>query len=333
MRIISKIFYILSVCLVLALLLFFILSRGHIYPKNELEYGVTFSKQQAEALGLDWQASYIKILDELKVRKLRVSAYVDQVEAVKDIYDYNDLDWQVNEASKRDAEIILAVGGRLPRWPECHLPEWYKRLSKSEQRREMLVYIEKTILRYKDNKNIVAWQVENEPFLKYFGTCEPLDVSMLDEEISYVRSLDDRPIIVTDSGELSVWVPAAKRADIFGTTMYRDTYSQHLQRYIHYPITPAFFRFKRNLAHVFAQPKEWIVIELQGEPWAQKQFQDISAEERSKTMSPDKFRSMIEFSSQTGFQTFYLWGVEYWLWEKEKNGNSEIWEEARKLFE
>lgn len=319
--------------LTIIIFIFFVFSRSKVYPKNELSYGLTFSKKEAVDLGLDWKKTYTEILDDLDVKKIRLSAYWNELEKEKGAdFDWTDTDWQINEASKRDAKIILAIGMRLPRWPECHIPDWAKQESADDRNEAVLKYIEKTITRYKNNESIVAWQIENEPFLKYFGECPPLEKGFLDREIALAKSLDSRPIVVTDSGELSFWIPAAKRADIFGTTLYRDTYSGFLKRYIHYPITPAFFRFKKNITALFSHPKEWIVIELQGEPWASQSFQNVSKEERNKTMNPQKFKEIIEFSSQTGFKEFYLWGAEWWYWEKETQGNPEMWEEAKKLF-
>jgi hypothetical protein len=49
-------------------------------------------------------------------------------------------------------------------------------------------------------------------------------------------------------------------------------------------------------------------------------------------MSLDKLKDMIEFSSQTGFQEFYLWGVEWWYWEKEMKDNPGLWEYSKTLF-
>ncbi|RMD59182.1 hypothetical protein D6821_01805, partial [Candidatus Parcubacteria bacterium] len=307
-------------------------SRGYIYPRTQLVYGVTFSAKQARALGLDWQKVYLALLDDLGVRHLRLSAYWDETEPQRGQFSWQELDWQIEQAERRGAKIILATGARLPRWPECHLPEWTKNLSTSERQAETLNYIKKVVKRYRNAKTITAWQVENEPFLAYFGECPPLDKNFLDKEIALVRSLDKKPIVITDSGELSLWVPAAKRADIFGTTMYRDTYSQHLRAYVHYPIEPGFFRFKKNITRLFARPQKWVVIEMQAEPWGPKPFQELSKEERSRTMNLKKFKEMIEFARRTGFQEFYLWGVEWWYWEKETQDNPALWQEAKKIF-
>jgi len=315
--------------LIVLMILIFILSKGHIYDKNELEYGVTFSKKQAVDLGLDWQNVYVAIIEDLAVKKIRLSAYWDEIEVKPNEYFFDDLDWQINLAQEHKAQVILAIGNRLPRWPECHTPSW---INEQNKEKEILEYIEIVINRYKDRENIVSWQIENEPFLPHFGECPKLDSVLLDKEIALAKSLDTRDVVVTDSGELSFWIPAAKRADVFGTTMYRDTYSEKLKRYIHYPIAPGFFRFKKNITDIFASPKKWLVIEMQAEPWGPKPFQHLSQEERERTMNLEKFKDMIEFSSQTGFQEFYLWGVEWWYWEKTTQNNNDLWEEARKLF-
>jgi len=321
----------LLIVLILSLLII-ILSQGRIYAKSELSYGVTFSKKKALDLNLDWKKFYTDIFDDLGVKKIRLSAYWDEIENEENKYFWEDLDWQIKEADKRGVKIILAVGGRLPRWPECHFPVWAEELEEERREARLLKYIEETVKRYKEEPAITAWQVENEPFLAKFGNCPKLDKNFLDQEIALVKKLDERPVIVTDSGELSLWIPAAKRADIFGTTMYRDTYSAHLKRYIHYPITPAFFRFKKNLADLASEPKDWIVIELQAEPWCPVPYEEATKEDRDRTMNLTKFKEMIEFSSQTGFKEFYLWGVEWWYWEKEVNGDSLMWEEVKKLF-
>lgn len=309
-----------------------VLSLGHTPGKSELEYGVTFSKKEAEDLKLDWQKLYLAMLDDLNVRKLRLAAYWDEVEVADEQYKWQDLDWQVEQASNRQAKIILAIGERLPRWPECHIPAWSNNLTKEQQQLKLLGYIRQTVSRYKNQTQIQAWQIENEPFLGHFGECPVLDADFLDQEIALTKSLDSRPVVVTDSGELSFWYQAASRADIFGTTMYRDTFSSFLNSYVHYPITASFFKLKKNLVGFFAKPKKWVVIELQAEPWAPVPFQEITQAERDRTMSLDKFKTIIDFSSQTGFREFYLWGVEWWYWEKTVNNRPEFWELARGLF-
>lgn len=319
------------IILILAFFAIFIFSRGVIFNKSELEYGVTFSKKQAIDLGLDWQDVFRSSIDELGVKNFRLSAYWDESEPEEGVFAWEDLDWQIKTASESGAKIILAVGGRLPRWPECHFPDWAEKLAKNEREDRIIEYIRLAVDRYKENDAIIAWQVENEPFLSHFGDCPELDSSFLDKEIALVKGLDERPIVITDSGELSFWVPASKRADIFGTTMYLNTYSRMLQSYIRYPIEPGFFRFKKNMARIFSNPQKWVVIELQAEPWGPIPYQELSQKERDKTMDVKKFNEIIEFARKAGFREFYLWGVEWWYWEREQ-GRSAMWEEARGVF-
>jgi len=323
-----KIFFIV---LILFLFFIFLLSRGRVYQTADLAYGVTFSKKQAQSLGFDWRQIYLSVFDDLGVKKIRLPAYWNEIEPEEDKFYWQDLDWQINEAAKRQVEIVLAVGARLPRWPECHFPSWTAGRLKAQVENKTLDYLTKVIERYKDNKQITAWQIENEPFLSHFGDCPMFDKKFLDQEIALVRGLDRRPIVITDSGELSLWLGAARRADIFGTSMYFNTYSKFFKSYIHYPIAPGFFRFKKNLADFFAEPKKWIVIELQAEPWGSRPYQDISQAERERTMSLEIFKGNIEFARQAGFQEFYLWGAEFWYWELQQ-GRPEAWNYAKTLF-
>lgn len=311
----------------------FVLSWTKTYQAEDLDYGITFSLKQSRDLELNWTEVFLAMVDDLKVKKLRLPAYWDEIQTSPTEYNWQELDWQIDEAEKRKIELIIVVGQRVPRWPECHIPSWAQTLTEQERQLATLDYIRQTVNRYKNRPTIKYWQVENEPFLKYFGTCPEFDKNFLDQEIAEVKKLDTKPIVVTDSGELSLWIPAARRADIFGTTLYRDTYSRLLQSYIHYPIEPIFFRVKKNITNLFAEPQDWIVIELQGEPWGRMAFQDLTQVERNKTMTPKKFEDMLKFIQKTGFKTFYWWGVEFWYWEKVKNNNTFYWEKAKTLFQ
>ena len=132
-------------------------------------YGVTWSVMQAEELGLNSRAAYRAVLDDLKVRDIRIPAYWPRVEPKRAVYDWSELDFQLQEARVRDARVILAIGRRLPRWPECHVPDWAQKLSWEEQKGELRAYITAVVERYKDNTAITYWQVEKEPYLSAFA--------------------------------------------------------------------------------------------------------------------------------------------------------------------
>ena len=161
-----------------------------------------------------------------------------------------------------------------------------------------------------------------------FGECPPFNKKLLDLEIAAVRAIDAKPIMITDSGELSYWVPAHKRADIFGSTLYRIIWSPTLGNFT-YPLPAAFFRLKRSVAELFDKPKPAVIIELQAEPWQHKMLYETTPDEQLKIMNPDVFRATLEYASRTGFDTFYLWGVEWWYWLKVTHTMPEMWDTVK----
>ncbi|MEA1926190.1 MAG: glycoside hydrolase family 2 TIM barrel-domain containing protein [Patescibacteria group bacterium] len=311
----------------------FIASNWPLADRNEsMEFGISFSKVFARDLGLDWKKAYVEMLDDLNPKKIRVGAYWTEIEKKRGVYDFSDLDWQVNEAAKRDVKMILAFGIKAPRWPECFIPEFYIEDKKAREK-ALLEYEEALIERYKNNDAIIIWQVENEPFLP-FGHCIPgaIDVQLLDKELKQTRKLDDtRQIMVTDSGELSIWVPAAKRADVFGTTLYRIIHKPPIG-YVKYPIGPSFFRIKAWIIKVFAGQENIIISELQAEPWGPDWIGGMTIEEQYKSMNPQKFNEIIKYAKETNFSESYLWGVEWWYWLKETKNNDDMWEKARRVI-
>jgi len=305
---------------------------GTVNNPKDIGWGVAFSKTFSSEMGLDWRENYLAILDDLEVKKIRLPIYWQEVEAQEGTFDFSDYDWMVEQAAQRNVDLVLVVGRKLPRWPECHAPFWADKLPESEKQQKILDYISKSVEHYKDKNNISLWQVDNEPFLG-FGECTTTPAAFLDQEIQQVRSLDPgHQIMVTDSGELSAWVPAAKRGDIFGTTMYRVIYSTKVGGYYHYPLPPQFFWLKANIVHLFYPGKPIIVSELQAEPWGPKLIYDLSLEEQAKSMDFNQFQKNIEYAKQVGFPEYYLWGTEWWYWLKTKHGDSRFWDAAKKVI-
>ena len=329
--------------ILLGVLLFLLIFAGYLFigeppPAKEITWGVNFSQKHARDLGLDWKETYLALLDDLGARNLKVAAHWDLLESEKDKYYLDDLDWQIKEAENHNAKILLVVGMKTGRWPECHIPEWAKNLNKEEQQKEILEMIEEVVLRYRDRVSVGAWQVENEPFFP-FGECPWVDKNFLKKEIDLVKSLDynlptahqKRPILISDSGEGSFWINAAKLGDIVGTTLYKKVWFRQLGNYIYYPFPPTFYWRKAQLIEKIFN-KKVVVVELQAEPWGPKLLYESPLEEQEKTMNLERFKANIEFAKKTGLDKFYLWGGEWWYWMKEKQGQPEIWNEARKLF-
>jgi hypothetical protein len=49
-------------------------------------------------------------------------------------------------------------------------------------------------------------------------------------------------------------------------------------------------------------------------------------------MDLEQLQKNISYAKRTGLDTFYLWGSEWWYWLKEEKGESQIWQEIKKLF-
>lgn len=329
-KIAKNIFIAIVAVIFLIIILFLYFNVPVSKENNNSKLGITFSSRYASDIGLDPKETFVNILDGLHVKRVRIPVYWDLVEKEEGQYDFSDVDWQLEEARKRNVEVILVIGQKVPRWPECAIPDWLK--DNEQKRKEDLIKLLKiTIERYKDQPEIKYWQVENEPFLA-FGICPKLDTSLLDREIATVRRGDSsREIILTDSGELSLWVSAARRADIFGTTMYRTIYKKGLG-YFDYPIGPKFFQFKHWLIKTLAGQDRVIVIELQAEPWISGWTTEQPLSEQFQSMNSEKLSDNVSFAKKVGFPFVYLWGAEWWYWLKKEKNHPELWATAENLF-
>lgn len=303
------------------------------FKAEVMEYGVTFSAPSAEWVTGDWRDAYDAILEDLGVKRLRLSAYWNIIEPADGKFDFSGLDYQMDRAAEEGAQVILAVGRKLPRWPECHTPEWAAGWPEQQQQARVMAMLVVVIERYQDHPALRMWQLENEPLLD-FGGCPPEDKQFLAQEERLVRALDgNHPILITDSGELNWWLDAAKYGDILGTTMYRTVHSQRTNRPFSYDyIFPAWlYRAKARLVKL-VEGKNTIISELQGEPWGSGAYIYMSEQERSESFSLERFIELRRFAERTQLNEAYWWGVEYWYWEKVKNNNPAYWDFAKTLF-
>lgn len=331
MIVLQILFLILAISLLL-LFYFFFMARGK--EQKSITWGVNFSQAQTEFLNIDWKETYTAILDDLGVKNIKLLTNWDWVEGKRDEYYFSDIDWQIQEAKKRNGKVIYVVGMKSGRWPECHLPAWANYLKKNEQQEKILQYIAQVVNRYKHDPTITAWQAENEP-LFHFGVCPWYDEGFLKKEVALIKSLDgSRPIIVSESGEQSWWFKAASIGDIVGTTLYRKVWVHITDThgfYMDIPLSPSSYGFKASIIQrLFG--KKVINVELQAEPWFPNVFEGLPLAEQEKQMNVDQFIKNVVYAQHTGLDTFYFWGTEWWYWMKEKQNRPEIWNEAQKLF-
>ena len=303
-------------------------------PEPErITYGISFNVPYARELSLDPLTVFDAFIQDLGVRHFRLAAHWPLVEPKKGIYDFEIMDTLVARAEQANATIIMGVGRRLPRWPECHVPKWASELSWEEQKDEIRAYLRTVVNRYKDSPAIIYWQVENEPFLTIFAKeyCGELDEAFLEEEVALVHELDPtRPILVTDSGNLGTWRGAYQLGDAFGTSVYVHFWNPDVGTFR--TIIPAwFYRVKENLlAHLYGT-KKTMLIELSLEPWLLEPVTDVPLDVQFTRMNLEFFDEILKYAEDTRFDTQYLWGGEWWYWLKEQ-GEDAMWERGKKVF-
>lgn len=294
--------------------------------KYDVRYGISFSIKYAEALGLDWRETYEAMLKDLRPAYVRVAAQWDLVEKNEGTFDFSDIDWQMDKAREYGAQVVLVVGQKAPRWPECHVPDWIKSTEGQYDKKLLLRYVTAVVNQYKNHEALELWQVENEAFIRFkFGECGSFVQEYIYDEIELVRSLDSaHKIVLTDSGELSTWRRPIANGDYFGTTLYRVVATPG-GRFVTYDWLPAaFYKLK---ARIWGLPYErMFVSELQAEPWfpdGDPHTTPIAFQEKS--MSIARLQKNFEYAQRVGASRVYLWGVEWWYWMKQVQNDDRYW--------
>lgn len=295
--------------------------------------GVSFSEKRAKEMGLDWQANYLALLDDMKVRHYRLMSYWDIHEPVRGQHDFSTLDWQIAEAAKRGADVSLAIGLRQPRWPECHQPTWAASLEGGAWKQAMYSYIETVVKRYEDNPTVINWQLENEGANQWFGLCDAPDRQRLHEEYDLVDKLSDKPIwmSLSDQHGLPFFTPVP---DKYGYSVYRTVWSEKTwpyKGYLTYP-TPIWYHRGRAAIIKAYTGRDIYIHELQLEPWGPLDTLQLSKEEQDRSMSTKQIRKSLLFAREIGAKDIYTWGGEWWYWRK-VHGDPSIWNTIKHEFE
>jgi len=305
---------------------------GFTAERQDVVFGVTFSTVMARQLGLEPRKVFDAIVDDLEIKKIRLPVYWSDVGPQEEKFIFDDYDYFVQQSEKNGVKLILAIGRKLPRWPECFAPAWAT-FEREDIDETSLRYIETVVGRYKNSPAIEYWQIENEPFHTFGSGCAAgkLKTQQVEREIALVRSLDSRPIVLTDSGEQGFWASSLARSDVTGVSMYLQVWNDTLG-VVQFPFGPGFYVLKRSIFNYAYPEKKIIVSELEAEPWGPSLLPGYDLSFQKELMSAERFREVLSYARRSGFDTFYLWGVEWWYWLKESQNASDIWNEAKRLF-
>lgn len=291
-------------------------------------FGATFSAPYATHLGLDPHEVFTALIDEIGVQVIRLPIEWDEIEKVRGQRDFSDIDWYLNQAAERKVKIVLAVGTKVPRWPECQAPEWAQELPTEEFSAALFNHLRALVTRYSKHPALYRWQVENEGLFP-FGKCPLPDYSRFAHEVELVRALDPHhPIQLTVSGEQQFWASEAKPADIIGVSIYRFAHNPTFGLVIN-PHPPRWYFWQALSINLFT--KKVVISELQAEPWFLEDALAYTIEEAVKLFSPELLRQHTAFAVQTGLREISFWGVEWWFYLKE-HGEPALWEEGKRLI-
>lgn len=288
--------------------------------------GVTFSSRYAEDLGLNAEDVLTELITDVGVRNIRLPVYWSEIERTQGNWNFEKLDRLMAIAEKYDARITLAIGMKVPRWPECFAPEYLNTASDSVLDAAVYRYVQALTDHAKHYPALVRWQVENEPLFPY-GDCPSPSLNRLRHEVELVRSLDTQhPVMLTVSGEQEPWLDLASLADTIGVSMYRFAYNDSLGP-VTFPHRPMYYRMHAMYTSLFAQ--DVIISELQMEPWftGSPQVDGSIAIPFSET----DFTEHLNFAKQTGIREVLLWGAEWWYYQK-MHGDDSLWNAARRAF-
>ncbi len=287
--------------------------------------GITYSSHYAQSLGLDAQTAFTEILDGLGVHHVRIPVYWTDVETSPGVYDFSRIDALLESATVRNVSVTLAIGMKMPRWPECFIPSFYDRENAMVLDAAVLRYVQDVVTHTRQYDVVSRWQVENEPLFPY-GDCPAVSLERLAREVALVRALDTRPILMTVSGEQEPWMDVASLGDEIGVSMYRFAYQERFGP-VAFPHAAMYYRLHAFLTRFFVD--DVIVSELQMEPWFTGNPQDAAS--LKVPFSAKDFTEHVQFARDTGLSEALLWGAEWWYYQHTQ-GDDALWNAARRAF-
>ncbi len=286
------------------------------------QFGMSFSAKQCRNFGISVHDCLFWLCKEAGFRRFRLMSYWNEIEKEQGVYNFDELDMQLNVITAFNGIVTLCLGVKQPRWPEYHWPKWAKSLSEEEKSKALLHFVEKVVRRYKDNSIIVSWQLENEALLKGFGESIHIDRKRLRAEYAFIKKLDpSRPIIMSTSNG---WGIPMRRPvpDIIGFSYYpimykNGRYNRTIQKsWLH--------RMRKHLVRILLRKRAFI-HELQLEPWGHTAIWKMTTDEQNTSMNQEQIAKNIKEAKTINAYPIDLWGGEWWYWRAMSHSDPSIW--------
>lgn len=322
-------------------------------------YGISYSFEQAGWFGVDPRSDYVRMLEEYKFDWIRLPFFWNQMVDKDGSFNKNfeDLKFAIGEAQKRDVKVIVAIGAKVPYFPEYH---WPKEIEDKVRFGEVigadhavtddiLAIDEKVVSELAPFDNVAFWQVENEPLIGNVNKWK-IDASLVAKEADVVRKTDfgNRPIILNHAAtgfydnSWQTLLPILKKGDVFAVNAFFKTkgtdlisakilgkeihvlWPNHLVWPVHswFVFSPDFSKIKKET--VIAGIDLW-VLEMQAEPYIKKVEE---AKDPLLSFEPEDISAADKFLRSYGIKSIGFWGVHFWQYRKERGDFS--WSDAVK---
>ena len=309
----------------------------HTQASKPLTYGVSFIPDYAQSLGLNPQQTMDALLG-IGVRQFRLVSYWSDTEPAPGQYDFSQLDWEFAKADAAHAHIILTVGLRQPRWPECHPPSWIDTSRPTAAWQPQLEqFMSAVINRYRGNQALESYQLENEYFLHGFGLCtnQTYNRDRLISEFNLVKHLDPAHPVIIGRSDNAVGIPVGQpQPDEFSISIYRRVWDANVtHRYLEYPFPAWFYAFLGGWQEL-ADHRNMMVGELQAEAWPPhgQTIPETSLAEQNKSINAQRLRDIFQYGKATGMRQVNLWGAEYWYYRLTVLHDPSLWNVAKQEF-
>lgn len=314
--------------------------------KRPTYLGTTFSPLQCYYLGLDYRAAFQEIC-QLGLDRIRLGAYWNDIEKSPGVFDFTTLDWLLEEAHRHNITVAVAVGMKVPRWPEFHFPQWVSdRHDTGAGDRALdvrspgvaelsLKFVDAVVNHCRYAPAIQYWQVENEPFTRLeIAGGRFLSPQFVKQEIALVRSSlwRSQKILLTNaihlpSPKLSEDLPAfqdsLEMADAVGFNVYTKVPAGNSGAYLE-PQPDFWNQLQTWQKDLTRSGREAWIAEAQAEPW---EPQKLVATDKFEypSASPHRMKNLVDTLARANYSTVLLWGCEYWYWQKTQGRNLWWW--------
>lgn len=299
-----------------------------------IDLGSTFSHVFLKSMGIDPMAA-IESFGDLGFSWVRLGCYWSEIEKVKGVYDFGELDKIVTYCGKRGIKIFLSVGMKAPRYPEYYLPAWLTvslklenggriQVGDVELLEPLLKFIENCVVHYKNNSAVKVWQVENEPLDPSGDNNWSISPDVLKREVSLVRKIDGaRKIMISLWGNELTKRNLVPNAIQLGDIVGIDIYPRRPLGKGYVGPNDSVEELNKISRDINENGKEVWISELQMEPWEDGEI--VTSLDNPESCLPKHIKDHWEMGKKIGPTGILLWGFEWWYIRRLK-GDSRYWE-------